>query len=81
MNAPNRRLVHQGKVISIQYFSSNKLPILNTYSNGTKAITYCGFGTHHQNGIAERNIRTMVEKARTALNNAHAQNDINTPID
>lgn len=30
-------------------------------------ITYCGFGAHHQNGIAERYIRTMVEKARYSM--------------
>ena len=35
-------------------------------------ITYCGFGTHHLNGIAERYLRTMVEKATTVLLNAHA---------
>ena len=26
-----------------------------------KTITYCGVGAHHQNGIAERYILTMVE--------------------
>ena len=25
-------------------------------------ITFCGVGAHHQNGVAERHIRTMVEK-------------------
>ena len=36
-------------------------------------VTFCGVGAHHQNGIAERYIRTMVEKARTVLLNAHAR--------
>ena len=36
-------------------------------------ITFCGVGAHHQNGIAERYIRTMVENARTVLLNAHAR--------
>ncbi len=36
-------------------------------------ITFCGTGAHHQNGIAERYIRTMVENARTVLLNAHAR--------
>ena len=34
-------------------------------------ITYCGVGSHHQNGIAERKIRTLGEDARTML--AHGQ--------
>jgi hypothetical protein len=34
-------------------------------------ITYCGVGSHHQNGIAERRIRTLGEDARTML--AHGQ--------
>ena len=36
-------------------------------------ITYCGVGAYHQNGVAERYIRTMVEKTRTNLLNAHAR--------
>ena len=34
-------------------------------------ITFCGVGSHHQNGIAERQIRTLGEDARTAL--AHGE--------
>jgi hypothetical protein len=34
-------------------------------------ITYCGVGSHHQNGIAERRIRSLGEDARTML--AHGQ--------
>ena len=48
---------------------------------GPKQSHIADLGLTTKNGIAERYIRTMVEKARTALNNAHAHNDINTPID
>ena len=30
-------------------------------------ITFCAVGAHHQNGVAERHIRTLVERARTLL--------------
>ena len=36
-------------------------------------ITFCGVGAHHQNGVAERHIRTFVEKSRTVLLNACAR--------
>ena len=36
-------------------------------------ITFCGIGAHRQNGVAERYIRTMVEKSRIVLLNAHAR--------
>ena len=32
-----------------------------------QAITFCGVGAHHQNGIAERHIRTLTDIARTIL--------------
>ena len=38
-----------------------------------QSISFCGVGAHHQNGVAERYIRTMVEKARIVLLNAHAR--------
>ena len=44
-------------------------------------ITYCGVGAHHQNGIAERHIRIIVERARTVLLNAHARNEIQVPME
>ena len=44
---------------------------LELEENG-QAVTFCGVGAHHQNGIAERYIRTMVERTRTVLLNAHA---------
>ncbi len=34
---------------------------------GNQVITYCRVNAHWQNGIAERNIRTIVERARTML--------------
>ena len=35
--------------------------------NKDQFITFSGVGAHHQNGVAERNIRTVVTKARTML--------------
>ena len=32
-------------------------------------VTFCGTMAHHQNGIAEISIRTIVEKTRTVLIN------------
>ncbi len=32
-----------------------------------QSMTYCGVGSHHQNGIAERRIKTLGEDARTML--------------
>ena len=33
----------------------------------SQRISFCGVGAHNQNGIAERHIRTIVERARTIL--------------
>ena len=44
----------------------------NVNSLGQK-ITFCGVGAHNQNGVAERYIRTVFEKARTLLLHAHAR--------
>ena len=38
-----------------------------------QTISYYGAGAHHQNGVAERYIMTMIEKAKTVLLNAHAR--------
>ena len=44
-----------------------------------QAIDYCGVKAHHQNGVAKRTIRTIVESARTLLQHAHYKwNDIIT---
>ena len=44
-------------------------------------ITFCGVGAHHQNGIAERFIGILTERARTVLLNAHARNTIHIPME
>ena len=36
-------------------------------------ITYYGVGVHNENGAAERDTRTMVEKTRIVLLNAHVR--------
>ena len=36
-----------------------------------QTIEFCGVDTHHQNGIAEQSIRTIIESARTLLLHAH----------
>ena len=41
--------------------------------NNDQNITFCGVGAHHQNGVSEMYIRTMVVKARTILLNTHAR--------
>eukprot|EP00957_Ditylum_brightwellii_P192908 14688264-Ditylum_brightwellii.AAC.2 len=35
-------------------------------------ITFCGVSAHHQNGIAEHHIHTLVKYTRTSLLNTHA---------
>ena len=41
---------------------------------GSQSITYSGVGAQHQNGVAERAIRTVVERARTMLIHAAMRN-------
>jgi hypothetical protein len=44
----------------------------NLHQNGQE-ITFCGVGAHHQNGVAKRHIRTIVERARTNLLHASSK--------
>ena len=37
-----------------------------------QSISFCGVGAHHQNGVAERYIRTIIERSRTQLLHAQA---------
>ena len=39
--------------------------------NYDQCVTFCGTGSHHQNGIAEEYTKTIVDKSRTVLLNAH----------
>ena len=41
---------------------------------GSQSISYSGVGAQHQNGVAERAIRTVVERARTMLIHAAIRN-------
>ena len=45
---------------------------LQDIKENAQQITFCGVGVHHQNGIAEKKIRDLVENARTQL--IHAMN-------
>ena len=40
---------------------------LQDIKDNGQIITFCGVGAHHQNGIAEKKIRDLVENARTQL--------------
>ena len=40
-------------------------------SDEGQTITFSGVGAHHQNGKAERYIKTIIDKARTQLLHAH----------
>ena len=42
--------------------------------NGSQSITYSGVGAQQQNGVAERSMRTVVERARTMLVHATIRN-------
>ena len=42
--------------------------------NGSQMITYSGVGAQHQNGVAKRAIRTVVERAQTMLVHATIRN-------
>ena len=46
-----------------------------------QTITFSGVGAHHQNGVAERAIRTVVTKARTMLLHAQLRWPDQTPVD
>ena len=40
---------------------------LQDIKDNAQQITFCGVGAHHQNGIAEKKSRDLVENARTQL--------------
>ena len=79
-----RKAFHSGVKVK-RYCADNGVFKAGTFrldlDQQNQEITYCGVGAHHQNGIAERHIRTMVEKARTVLLNAHARNDMKIPME
>ena len=45
---------------------------LQDVKDNAQQIKFCGVGVYHQNGIAEKKIRDLVENARTQL--IHAMN-------
>ena len=56
-------------------FSSSEFE--NEIKRENQTITYSGVGAQHQNGVAERSIRTVVERARTMLIHAAIRNPDN----
>ena len=40
---------------------------MNEVNKGLQNMPFSGVGTHHQNGIAERGIQSILTKARTLL--------------
>ena len=58
-----------------RYHADNGRYAENTFKQDVKdkaqQITYCGVGSHHQNGIAERRIKSLGEDARAML--SHGQ--------
>ena len=69
------RVYRESNVRIIVFRSDNgvykAIELRNELDKNDQNVTFCGTGTHKQNGITERDIRTMVEKARTVLLNAH----------
>jgi hypothetical protein len=51
---------------------AKKIFIEDAKEKGQK-LTFCGVGSHHQNGIAERRIKTITEDARTMLSHLMIQ--------
>eukprot|EP00980_Cylindrotheca_fusiformis_P019967 scaffold7036_cov69-Cylindrotheca_fusiformis.AAC.1 len=54
---------------------------MEAISQAGQGLTVSGVGAHHQNGIAERSIRTVVTKARTMLLHAQLRWPEQTSID
>ena len=65
------RMAHSHGVKIENYRADNGIfksaVIKHDIEKNNQDITFCGVGAHHQNGVAERNIRTIVERARTLL--------------
>ena len=58
-----------------RYYSDNGIikskAFMKDVDKNYQTIDFCGVDAHHQNGIAERSIRTIIESARTLLLHAH----------
>jgi len=58
-----------------------KLEFLKEIEDNHQHLTVSGVGAHHQNGVAERGIRTVVTKARSQLLHAQLRWPEQTPSD
>ena len=59
-------------------FSSSEFE--NEIKRENQTITYSGVGAQHQNGVAERSIRTVVERTFTMLIHAAMRNPDNLSL-
>ena len=65
------RLLHSIWVIAKLYHADNGRFVdkgfIDECKSGNQMITFCGVGSHHQNGIAERKIKSLTLEGRTLL--------------
>ena len=58
--------------VLVQFYQSNNgisasADFMNEVNKGLQNITFSGVGAHHQNGIAERGVQSILTKARTLV--------------
>ncbi len=69
-NAYERKLLGFGHKVERYHADNGRFAekvFVQDVKDKNQNITFCGVGSHHQNGIAERRIKTLGEDARTSL--------------
>ena len=68
------KMAAENNVSILKYHGDNGVYATHLFKSSCKAQQqthdYCGVGAHHQNGVAERMIRTIVQRARSMLHHA-----------